>query len=202
MRPVDGRVTVAGRLTGPGARLQLRYGFPGGGGERVTTHEVRATSARSTGLAARRWAARRVAALSLAPEGHDAEIVALGRRFSIVTPGTSLLVLETIAQYVEHGVRPPESLPELRRESDEQVATAADERSTVRDEKLAAVLEMWTQHVAWWQRRFTYPPRFRYRDVEPREGWPAASPSAASSAVQRLSPLLHPFPAWRCQSDR
>jgi Ca-activated chloride channel family protein len=161
-QPVDGRVTVAGRLTGPGTRLHLRYGFPGGGGELVRTHDVRATSKGSTGLAARRWAGRRVAALSLAPERHGAELVELGRRFSIVTPGTSLLVLETIDQHVEHRVRPPETLPDLRHEYDERMANTRHERSRTRDEKLAAVVEMWTQHVAWWKRQFTYPPRFRY----------------------------------------
>jgi Ca-activated chloride channel homolog len=115
-------------------------------------------------LTARRWAARRVAALALTPEAHDGEIVALGRRFSIVTPGTSLLVLETIDQYVAHRVRPSDTLPHLQRIYDEAVAEAAHEESESRNAKLATVLEMWGEYVAWWQRRYTYPAGFRYRE--------------------------------------
>jgi hypothetical protein len=157
-QPVDGRVTVAGRLTAAAARVRLRYGFPGGGGEQVTTFEVRANSAPSTGMAGRRWAGRRVAALSLVDPRAGA-ILELGRRFSIVTPRTSLLVLEMLDQYVLHGIRPPDTLPDLQRQYDEHVRENAEERG----DTLADVVEMWTAHVAWWKRRFEYAPGFRYK---------------------------------------
>ena len=63
----------------------------------------------ATGLVPRLWAQRKVAELAVLAEEHDDELLALGRRFGIVTPGASLLVLETLEQHLEHGVEPAKS---------------------------------------------------------------------------------------------
>jgi hypothetical protein len=41
------------------------------------------------------------------------ELVKLGKSFNLVTPATSLLVLETAEQYVQHGIVPPKTRPEI-----------------------------------------------------------------------------------------
>ena len=81
----------------------------------------------------RQFTKRRLATLALAPDANRADIVQLGRRFSIVTLGTSLLVLETLDQYVEHGITPPVTLPDLR----QAYAQRVDEASRVKAGKLA-----------------------------------------------------------------
>jgi hypothetical protein len=42
--------------------------------------------------------------LSLHHKQNKQEIIELGRKFGLTTPHTSLLVLETLAQYIEHGM--------------------------------------------------------------------------------------------------
>ena len=38
---------------------------------------------------------------------------ALGREFGFVTPGTSLLVLRSLAQYQKYGITPPQAFPQV-----------------------------------------------------------------------------------------
>lgn len=39
----------------------------------------------------------------------------LARQFSLVTPHTSFMVLETLEQYLEYSIEPPTTLGEIRR---------------------------------------------------------------------------------------
>ncbi len=59
------------------------------------------------GFVAQRWARLRVDELLPQPELHRTEIAALGQRFGIVTPETSLIVLETLADYQRYDLLPP-----------------------------------------------------------------------------------------------
>lgn len=42
------------------------------------------------------------------------EILETGKKFNIVTPYTSLLVLETLEEYLKYKVLPPVALPDIR----------------------------------------------------------------------------------------
>ena len=110
-----GRVRIAGRLLVPDARMTLRYGLPGQPPlETRTVALQRPRSSKATGLVEQLWAQQRLATLGVDPEANHDDLVRLGQRFSIVTPGTSLLVLETLDQYLQHDVTPPVTSPELR----------------------------------------------------------------------------------------
>ena len=103
------------RLAGPAAARDAN--------DRVAAPAI----SKATGLVAQLWAQQRMATLGVDPEANHDDLVRLGQRFSIVTPGTSLLVLETLEQYLEHDVTPPVTSPELRtafleRQSQERVA--------------------------------------------------------------------------------
>ena len=113
-RPVQGRVTVTGRLLSQEAAVTLRYGR---GRDVLASRTVtlRRSGAGRSGLVPRFWAQEKAAALALDP-ARRSEMVALGRRFGLVTPGTSLLVLETLEQHLAHGIAPPASRPEMRSE--------------------------------------------------------------------------------------
>jgi len=43
----------------------------------------------------------------------EQKIIEMSRKFKIVTPFTSLLVLSTVEQYIMYKIQPPESLPEI-----------------------------------------------------------------------------------------
>jgi hypothetical protein len=92
--------------------------------------------------------------LTADPEANRADLVRLGQRFSIVTPGTSLLVLETRDQYLEHDVTPPETSPELRAAFLDRRAQEGNLRTVKRTDKIARVVAMWERRVEHWSREF------------------------------------------------
>jgi hypothetical protein len=59
------------------------------------------------------WAQQKLSFLNVFPEKNKDQIVELGRKFQFVTPGTSLLVLETLQQHLEHKIEPHPSRTKL-----------------------------------------------------------------------------------------
>ena len=53
------------------------------------------------------WARQRIEHLEGEPTLHGAEIRRLGLGFGLVTSQTSLIVLDSVADYVRHGIEPP-----------------------------------------------------------------------------------------------
>jgi Ca-activated chloride channel homolog len=155
VRPIVGRVTVAGRLLSAETSVTLRYGR----GTQVSssqTFTVRRSDATRTGLVPRFWAQQKAAVLALDPALRP-ELVALGRRFGLVTPATSLLVLETLDQHLTHQIPPPKSRPEMRAEYMRHAAEAKRARVQETQDKLERVAAEWQQHLAWWRRDFRVP---------------------------------------------
>lgn len=180
VQPVfGGRVRVTGRLIAPEARLTLRYGMPGQTASDVRTlvvrrpTENRSTGGRPTGLAGLSWAQQRMAALLADEHAHADELKQLGQRFSLVTPGTSLLVLETLQQYLTHNVMPPASEPELRTRFIAHLVEQADMRVPKRVLKTSQVVAMWQRRVAWWEHDFVkYPAAGQRRNIDPAQRLP------------------------------
>ena len=63
------------------------------------------------------------------PKTTPSEFLTLGQTYGLVTPGTSMLVLESLDQYLEYGIRPPETLPEYRAKFDERQAQIAKDKA-------------------------------------------------------------------------
>lgn len=89
------------------------------------------------------YAQNKLAALLLEPKSpaRDELMKQLGQEYGIVTPGTSLLVLETLGQYLHHEVRPPASCPELRREYDRAVTRQTEQNARNREASLASQIQ-------------------------------------------------------------
>lgn len=91
----------------------------------------------------------------LEPESAErsAFIKSLGDEYGIVTPGTSLLVLESLDQYVRHGVRPPASAPKERALYDERMLREKKEREQERERNLSSQkkrsLDGWKEKIKW-----------------------------------------------------
>src|SRR5205085_1115506 len=64
-------------------------------------------------LVSRYWAQLKLADLSANVDRNEAEITALGKQFNLVTPYTSMIVLETLDQYLRHKIVPPRSRGEI-----------------------------------------------------------------------------------------
>lgn len=165
-RPLAGRFTLAGRLTAPQAKLVLNYGAVGKTLARSALTPARADAAAGE-LLRRFWAQKKLEDLLVFQKRNESDIADLGKQNGLVTPFTSLLVLERLEQYVEHHVLPPASLPAMRAE----YARVMEERATLakREEpaKLEHILTLWTQRVEWWNQKFNYPDGFKFKEPAP-----------------------------------
>ena len=159
---LDGRLHVAGWTSEPRATLRIEFERPDG----RRTSEQLVLDARGAGTAAaaatvrvstvddvrsawvaQRWAQLRIAELDAAPDLHRAEIRRLGRAYALVTRETSLIVLDSAADYARHEIDPPAA---LRAEVERLLATRHKQLEQSRAAHLNRVAERFARRVAWW----------------------------------------------------
>jgi Ca-activated chloride channel family protein len=144
----DGLLRVSGRLTEPTARVRVL--MHDRGQIRKIEASVPADAPTSTQVAAL-WASWQVAAKAAEPERHRGAITRLGQRFGIVTPGTSLLVLESPEDYVRYDIPAP---PALREQVAALQRTRDRTREQSRSERLEIVAKRFAERVEWWNKTF------------------------------------------------
>lgn len=175
-----GRLAVTGRLEGSAGSVRLAgRGAPDG------ALGIDADSAVLGTLVARAWAGREARLAALVDGEGSERVLALGRAYGLVTPGTSLLVLETLEQYLEYDLEPPASLPAMVDAFRARRSEAAGDDRERHARHLEGVVALWEQRVAWWERDF----RGAWRDArkkrkakEMEEGCPPQPRSAPSGA--------------------
>ncbi len=102
-------------------------------------------------LLATQWAAERVKDLSAQADARKDEFLALGRRYGVASAVTSLIVLERLEQYLEHGIEPPATLgfhdEWVRRNAakDKEIEAREGDAEHERD-----LLKLWKERVEWW----------------------------------------------------
>ena len=151
--PVQGTFDLAGELTADQAEITLSYGF----GRHVTQRRTFAIARgdASDGTLLRRYHAQKaIDDLMVLPERNHAAISAIGRQHSIVTPGTSLIVLERLTQYLQHGIRPPASWAKMRAQYDRAVAQKVVQTKQEEAAKLERIVELWQARLKWWNTTF------------------------------------------------
>lgn len=111
------------------------------------------------------WAAAKIEGLS----GNPDALLALGREYGVVTPATSLLVLESVEQYVRYDIEPPASQPELRKQWKEMREGVMGRLTpeALAERHLDALRDAWTERTNWWARDFRKNP---YKEVQ-SAGW-------------------------------
>ena len=149
--PVVPRFNVSGRLDSEAAEIVLLYGRAGEVHRRVPVR-LSSEGASSTGLVPRFWAQQKVNRLSAAANPDKKALLELGRRYGLVTPGASFLVLETLAQHIEHGVRPPDSRDALLKAWQAHQENKSRQEAEKEVSKVEEVVALWEKRVAWWER--------------------------------------------------
>ena len=148
-------------------------------------------------LLATAWAADRIKDLSSQADARKDEFLELGRRYGVASSVTSLIVLESVEQYLEHRIEPPKGSVW----HDEWVRRRAAEDDAINDRKQKAeherdLLALWEERVKWWNDPI--PPRktpksglfegiFGERNASPRRALARdgmASPAAYSAGAQ------------------
>jgi Ca-activated chloride channel family protein len=133
------------------------------------------------------WAQKKLADLMVFQENNKKEILELGKAHGLVTPYTSLIVLDSLAQYIEHRVAPPRSLPKMRSQYMKAIDTIEAQRKKGKQDKLTVVRKMWKKRIAWWTKEFKYPKGFKYAKKKP-------TTQSARPASTRSAPDAPPAP--------
>ena len=193
---LSGRFTLVGKLPADAAQVEIRCGLAA----KETSRDrfaVRRADAVSGGLLQRVWAQKRLAGLMLRQRENQAQITALGKRFGLVTPYTSLLVLDSVEQYVQYEIAPPDSLPAMRDEYNRRIDTLEHQRRKQKADKLAEVVRMWNERVKWWQTEFKVKPGFRYRETGSKFGLGMGGGMGGMAAPAAAAPMpsVMPHPA-------
>ncbi|MBN1960424.1 MAG: DUF2135 domain-containing protein [Deltaproteobacteria bacterium] len=160
-QPVHQQLLITGKLLSPTAELVVDLGIQGVKQQRL--HYSLSTRNSSYGdIVARFWAQQKVNELAVLPEQNHQALLNIGQKYNLVTPATSLIVLESLNQYIEHNIRPPEMLADMRTQWDRVMTERQEQKQRENADKLANILSMWERRVAWWNMKFRYPPNFRY----------------------------------------
>jgi Ca-activated chloride channel homolog len=145
----NGRLTIMGRLVASVGRVRLA-----GDGASSGSMGVNADSASRGRLIARAWAGHEAQKIALTEGEHSEKVLALGRTYGLVTPGTSLLVLESLEQYLEYAIEPPSSLPDLVRDYRSRMAEKDREEKDRQTKQIDYVLDLWQKRIDWWEKDF------------------------------------------------
>ncbi len=176
-----GRLAVTGRLQGDVGRIRLA-----GPGAPADALDVNADTASQGRLIARAWAGWEAQRIALIDDTNLDELVEIGRKYGLVTPGTSLLVLETLEQYLEYKIEPPESLPEMLAEFREQVAEDKRNKAQVQTLHIEKVVSMWKDRIEWWEKDF-HAERKKYK-AEEKPGGESGGPDAEGEFDELCEP--------------
>lgn len=77
------------------------------------------------------------------------EIIELGKSHNLVTPYTSMIVLETLNQYLSYEIRPSDEEPDLQALYDERYKAREEQP---KEKTITKVLEEWKKYKAWWMK--------------------------------------------------
>ncbi len=143
----QGRLQLLGRLSRSHPRALVTTGVL----EAVT---VQLDQAQPGGLLARAWAGRELMAVQ-ARSGGPQESLDLARRYGLVNEGASLLVLESLDQYLKHEVCPPKSDARMREAYLSRKEQEKKQKGDQRRSRLEQVCELWNRRVQWWETDFS-----------------------------------------------
>jgi hypothetical protein len=107
--PVHGKFSLSGISDENDAEVTLLFGF----GNKIKKRfkvKLNAKSAGEQGNLDKFWAQKKIAELDLKYAEKRDELMELGQQFGIVTRYTSLIVLETVEDYIRYDITPPAEL--------------------------------------------------------------------------------------------
>lgn len=137
-------VIVASRDDAPVRPIEVRKL---GGDEKIPDGAI----VNSGRLLATVWAKRRMSDLANQADSRKDEFLKLARRYSVAGPNHSLVVLETLEQYLEHDIEPNEKMSfhgewkKRRAAQDDPIAL-----KKAKADHEANLLKYWEERVKWW----------------------------------------------------
>ena len=105
----------------------------------------------SNNMAKHDWAIMALSALQAEPQKNRHKITQFGVQHQIVTPFTSLLVLESLAQYAEFDITPPASMVNAVNFKENWLRAQTRYRKTQYDPSFTLLIKQWEKRQQWWQ---------------------------------------------------
>jgi hypothetical protein len=93
--------------------------------------------------------------LTAFPEKNKQQILDIGLKYSIVSDFTSIMVLETLQQHIEHNICPHKSRGKLYNDYLNYQTNKNQEENTKKQTKITAVLHLWQQRCQWYDKTIT-----------------------------------------------
>ena len=166
--------TFSGYLNGEDATLVVSLGYPNKVivEKELTFSKNTAASDEEFALLRRVWAEKKIA--QLRREGAESKAIDMvGRRYGIVTEGNSLIVLETVEDYVRYQITPPK---ELLQEYNKLSSEINSEKMEEQKEALERVISQSKEQTSWWQT--SYPIKKKNTKKNKEYGTPPPPPAA------------------------
>ncbi|MDR1172243.1 MAG: DUF2135 domain-containing protein [Bacteroidales bacterium] len=148
--PVNGNFSVAGILDAGQAEITLLFGY----GNKMSIEKkvkIDTRNAAGQGNIHRMWAQKKINELDMRYEKNREELAELGEQFGIITRNTSLIVLETLQDYITYRITPP---AELRGEYNRWQKGQAEQARQDRQDLLAQAKTAATVLKQWWETDF------------------------------------------------
>lgn len=144
--------SLAGQLLSDKALITLNFGFGNKIHKSVKVQLDKKEILTESNLVSRIWAQKKIAELDMLYEKNKDEILNLGKKYSIVTRSTSLIVLDRIEDYVQYEIVPP---VELQKEYFEIVENKQKEQQQFEKQHIEQVIEYFNARVKWWETEYT-----------------------------------------------
>ncbi len=144
--------SLAGICSSKYSEVNIVYGY---GNEKVGEAMIAIDPSKTAvynGMIKRNWAQKKLQSLLLQSEKNKDDIIACAVENKVVTPFTSLLVLDRLEDYVRYNITPPNELI-ARYDS----ALSANKAQEVTDKKtqIERVIQLFNERKEWWAKDFT-----------------------------------------------
>jgi TonB-dependent SusC/RagA subfamily outer membrane receptor len=144
---VNGTFSLAGITRNPNQTITLQFGY----GNKVSYEKQVVIDLQKNAVenidVAKLWAQKKITELDINYNPNRQAIESLGKRFGIVTRNTSLIVLETVNDYIQYDVEPP---AELRQQYDAILKQRGRDNTQAKRENLTTARQTMLELTKWW----------------------------------------------------
>lgn len=144
---VNGAFSIAGITRNPNQSIILQFGY----GNKVSVEKTVDLDLQKNTVdnvdVAKLWAQKKINELDIDYNANKQPIEQLGKRFGIITRNTSLIVLETVNDYIQYEIEPP---AELRAEYNAIMKQRGGNVNSLQRENLTTATNMMDELTRWW----------------------------------------------------
>lgn len=140
---VETGISVSGILKKKEGKIKITLG-KNGKTEKVIEKTISAVNSKDSEFVSRLWAMKKLESLETDKEYNKNEILELAKKYTIVTENMSLIVLDSVQDYMRYGIELPEDLKE------EQGRITGNKIQVSPSNNLTYVYSLFEQFKQWW----------------------------------------------------